>query len=195
MIDHGVPRWTALSTALLACATFSACGQRDPVRTACEGAGPNARAPAGDDGWTPLFNGADLDGWTASAGAEALFAAGTLEGEPVIHVYPTQDDQSSQPQATLRTNDSFRNYVFHLEYKWGDKRYSDRKQTARDSGICFHLCNDPSQVWPDSFELQIGSSPLGQDWVTGDVFVLGATRATWSYSTTAAPQGAPVTCA
>jgi hypothetical protein len=158
-------------------------------------AGSTGGDATGDDGWIPLFNGTDLTGWTPSAGAAALFAAGMLNGEPVIHVYPTQLDQSSQPQATLRTNESYGSYVFHLEYQWGTKRYSDRKQTSRDSGICFHLCNDVDRVWPDSFELQIGSSPLGQDWITGDVFVLGATRADWKYRTTNDLQVSPEKCA
>src|SRR6188768_1904463 len=128
-----------------------------PVRTACgtDGVG-GAAGDGGAEGWLSLFNGTDLTGWTPSPGAAELFAPGMLDGEPVIHVYPTQDDQSTQPQATLRTNESYGSYVFHLEYKWGTKRYSDRKQTARDTGICFHLCNDVEQVWPDSFELQIG---------------------------------------
>ena len=167
-----------------------------PVRTAC---GTNdVGASAGDGGtddWISLFNGTDLTGWTPSPGAAELFAAGMLDGEPVIHVYPTQDDQSDQPQATLRTNESFGRYVFHLEYKWGAKRYGERKQTARDTGICFHLCNDVEQVWPDSFELQIGSSPLGQDWITGDIFVLGATRADWKYTTTKDLNAPAETCA
>jgi hypothetical protein len=177
--------------ALLVLAT---CSNGAPsVRTAC---GPEVMAATagGGDGWIPLFNGTDLTGWTPSAGAEGLFAAATLDGEPVIHVYPTQEDQSTQPQATLRTNEAYGNYVFHLEYKWGTKRYSDRKQTARDSGICFHLCNDLGLVWPDSLELQIGSSPLGQDWITGDIFVLGATKADWKYRTTNDPQASPETC-
>ena len=104
-----------------------------------------------------------------------------LDGGPVIHVYPTQADQSNQPQATLRTNDSYSSYIFHLEYKWGTKRYGSRSQTLRDSGICYHLCNSLTAVWPDSAELQIGSSPLGGDWITGDIFMLwdGRTRANW----------------
>jgi hypothetical protein len=164
---------------------LTSCSSASPVRTACgtDGVG-GAAGDGGAEGWLSLFNGTDLTGWTPSPGAAELFAPGMLDGEPVIHVYPTQDDQSTQPQATLRTNESYGSYVFHLEYKWGTKRYSDRKQTARDTGICFHLCNDVEQVWPDSFELQIGSSPLGQDWITGDIFVLGATRADWKYTTT-----------
>src|SRR5260370_39153048 len=53
--------------------------------------------------WKILFNGKDLTGWTPAPGAAALYAVDSLNGEGVIHVYPTQPDQSDQPQATLRT--------------------------------------------------------------------------------------------
>jgi hypothetical protein len=106
-----------------------------------------------------------------------------LDNEAVIHVYPTQEDQSQQPQATLRTNDSFSNYVYHVEYKWGTKRYSDRKQSDRDNGICFHICNDVTKVWPESLELQIGSQAWPGDWVTGNIFMLvNKTRAQWPFT-------------
>ena len=203
---------TGWMMALLIVASCSG-AQRGAVRTACGtdgtagaagatgtggsagSAGGDATGNGGDGGWISLFNGTDLTGWTPSPGAGDLFAAAMLDGEPVIHVYPTQDDQSNQPQATLRTEASYGSYVFHLEYKWGTKRYSERKQTARDSGVCFHICNDVDQVWPDSFEMQIGSSPLGQDWITGDIFVLGATRADWKYTTMNDPQASPQQCA
>src|SRR5260221_396905 len=91
-------------------------------------------------GWKILFNGKDLTGWTPAPGAAALFAADLLNGEGVIHVYPTQPDQSDQPQATLRTTASYSSYVFHEEYKWGTNRFGSRKQTDRDNGISFHFC-------------------------------------------------------
>ena len=137
-----------------------------------------------NDGWTPLFNGKNLDGWTPSQGHAGLFAVTQLAGESVIQVYPTQADQSTQPQGSLRTNASYSKYVYHMEYKWGTKRFSDRKQTARDNGICFHICNNPATVWPDSVEFQIGSDAWGNDWVTGNIFMLvSKTRAQWSSAT------------
>ena len=146
-------------------------------------AGAGGSGGAGE-GWVPLFNGTNLDGWTPSSGATDLFAVTQLEGEGVIHVYPTQADQSQQPQASLRTTDSFSKYVFHLQYQWGTKRYSDRAQTARDNGICFHICNDPAQVWPESIELQLGAQAWPGDWVSGNIFMLvNKTRAQWPYMT------------
>jgi hypothetical protein len=151
--------------------------------TAGGSSGSGGAGGASDDGWMPLFNGMNLSGWTPSPGAAELFAVSDLDGEGVIHVYPTQSDQSQQPQATLRTNDSFSSYVFHVEYKWGTKRFADRKQSDRDNGICFHICNDATQVWPESLEFQIGSQAWPGDWVVGNVFMLvDKTRAQWPFA-------------
>jgi hypothetical protein len=139
----------------------------------------------GADGWIPLFNGTSLEGWTASPGDGALFAAGELEGQGVIHVYPTQEGGTNQPEATLRTNESFSKYVFHIQYKWGTKRFVPRANDFRDNGICFHLCGDLDQVWPESIELQIGAATsFPHDWITGNIFMLiNKTRAQWPYTT------------
>jgi Domain of Unknown Function (DUF1080) len=140
-----------------------------------------------DDGWIPLFNGTNLDGWTPSDGHAALFGVSQLEGKGVIHIYPnatTQTQGSSQPEATLRTNKSYSKYVLYLEYKWGVRRFGARSNTARDNGICFHICGEPTQVWPESLELQIGSDTWGNDWVTGNIFMLiNKTRAKWTAGT------------
>jgi hypothetical protein len=133
------------------------------------GSGGSGGAP--DDGWVPLFNGVDLDGWMVHEPDKAdLYAVENGE----IHVYPTQLDQSDQPQACLRNLTSLGpKYTLHVEYKWGEARFSDRKQTARDAGILFHITGDVNKVWQDSIECQLGSSALNGDWVTGDLWVLG----------------------
>jgi hypothetical protein len=153
--------------------------------------GAGGSADSGD--WVVLFNGKDLTGWTPSPGHTALFAVDSMVGEPAIHVYPTQADQSEQPQATLRTAQAYSSYVYHEEYKWGTKRFAGRKQNARDNGICFHICNSETVVWPDSLEFQIGATPWGGpgttagdnlDWVVGNIFMLVRnTRAQWPYKT------------
>ncbi|HXK18377.1 MAG TPA: DUF1080 domain-containing protein [Polyangiaceae bacterium] len=146
-------------------------------------AGSGGGSAGSDAGWVTLFNGKDLSGFTPSPGAAAFYTVDSASGEPAIHVYPTQPDQSDQPTATLRTNESYSSYVFHEEYKWGTKRFSDRKQTDRDNGLCFHICNDPNQVWPDSIEFQIGSQAWPGDWVVGNIFMLvNKTRAQWPFT-------------
>jgi hypothetical protein len=143
-------------------------GSTDGVGGAGGMAGAGGGAP--EDLWVPLFNGVNLDGWVVHGTNEPLFAVENGE----IHVYPTQADQSNQPQANLRSTTSLGGkYSLHVEYRWGEARFSDRRQTDRDAGILFHVTGDVTQVWPDSIECQLGSSPVNGDWVTGDLWVLG----------------------
>lgn len=135
------------------------------------GAGGTAGSGGANDGWVPLFNGTDLTGWKVEGTNDTLFTVQAGE----IHVYPTQPDQSTQPQADLRyTTKLGPKYILHVEYKWGQTRFSDRKQTARDAGVLFHISGDVTKVWPDSIECQMGSSALGGEWVTGDLWALGS---------------------
>lgn len=72
---------------------------------------------AEEDDWVPLFNGVDLDGWVVHGTNQPLFAVENGE----IHVYPTQADQSEQPQANLRSTTSLGGrYTLHVEYRWGE---------------------------------------------------------------------------
>jgi hypothetical protein len=151
------------------------------------GAGGSGGSGGGaEEGWVPLFNGKNLDGWTPGNGSAPLFAAAMLDGEPVIHVYPTQADQSNQPQGWLITNASYSSYVFHLEYKWGTKRFGGRSNEDRDNGICFHAVKplpQQGETWPTSVEFQLGSQAWPGDWVSGNVFMLiDKTRAQWTYT-------------
>jgi hypothetical protein len=131
---------------------------------------------APEEVWTTLFNGENLDGWTASRGAgdgqtiDEIFQV----TDGMIHVYKGAVQGSTQPIATLRTNDSYSSYVFHLQYMWGTVRFDERANTDRDAGILFHLFNNQNAVWPDAFELQMGSSNLGGEWISGDIFVIGS---------------------
>lgn len=140
-----------------------------------------------DSGFVPIFNGTDLTGWTPSQGHAGLFAAEKLGDDSVIHVYPSaqlKDGDSGVPQAALRTVKSYSKYVFSLEYKWGIKRFNERAGKARDNGIVFHICNDAGKVWPDSVEFQLGSDAWGNDWVSGNIFMLVEnTRAKWPSAT------------
>jgi hypothetical protein len=145
--------------------------------SAVDGTAGAAGAPGTEaEPWKILFNGQNLDGWTVSRGggagqtAEEIFQV----TDGMLHVYKGAVQGSTQPIATLRTNDSYSSYVLQFEYMWGTPRFSDRSNTDRDAGVLFHLFNDVNAVWPDSFELQMGSSPLGGEWVSGDIFVIGS---------------------
>jgi hypothetical protein len=127
------------------------------------------------ESWTPLFNGINLDGWTASKGdggglpAEQIFSV----KDGAIRTYASAADGTEQSIATLRTNTSYSKYVLQLEFKWGHNRFGQRTTKLRDAGIIFHSFGDPNVVWPRGVEYQIGESPIGGEWVTGDIWLVG----------------------
>jgi hypothetical protein len=149
----------------------------DAGGTATTGGAGGAQAMGGSGGatadeWVPLFNGVNLDGWVAHGtnAPASLFAV--QDGE--IHVYPTQTDQSPQPEANLRSTTTLGGkYTLHVEYRGGEAMFVPRAQVDRDAGILFHVTGDVTRVWPDSIECQIGSSPVNGEWVTGDLWVIG----------------------
>jgi Domain of Unknown Function (DUF1080) len=137
--------------------------------------GTAGSSPTPRDTWTPLFNGVNLDGWTAAKGeggglpAEQIFSV----KDGVIQTYVGATDGSDQGIATLRTTRSYSNYVLQLEFKWGANRFGPRAKTLRDAGLIFHSFGDPNAVWPRGVEYQIGESPVGGEWVTGDIWLIG----------------------
>jgi hypothetical protein len=125
--------------------------------------------------WKVLFNGQNLDGWTASRGTgDGQTIAEIFQvTDGMLHVYKGAVQGSTQPNATLRTNDSYSNYVFQFEYMWGTARFSDRSNADRDAGVLFHMFNNLNAVWPDAIEFQMGSSPLTGEYISGDIFMIG----------------------
>jgi hypothetical protein len=125
---------------------------------------------------TLLFNGQNLEGWTAARGDGAGQSIDQIfqVTDGMIHTYKGAVQGSTQPIASLRTNESYSSYVLHLEYMWGTARFSGRSNSDRDAGILFHLFNNLNAVWPDSFEFQMGTSELTGEYVAGDIFVIGA---------------------
>lgn len=125
--------------------------------------------------WTPLFNGRNLDGWTAhwakpptdERPASTLF---TVEnGE--LHIYASAPAGSAVQEAYLQTDGDYRDYRLSLQYKWGDKKFPPRMNAVRDSGVIFHNYGPRVLSWPYGIETQI------QEGDTGDLIGISA-RAT-----------------
>ena len=90
-------------------------------------------APAGDDGFKPLFNGKDLTGWKVfPEKADKAFAvkddAISVVGSPAGYVY---------------TDKSYTNYVLKFDWKF---------LKDGNSGILVHI--QDHKVWPRSLEVQ-----------------------------------------
>src|SRR5215471_16441628 len=128
-------------------------------------------AIAADPGppWKPLFNGKNLDGWSAH------YASKTADGAPPaaslfevkngeIHTYPTQAAGTPQPNAYLLSDADLRDYVISLEYRWGEKKFAPRVDQLRDAGFLYHVHRDNPANWPAGFEAQIQEGDTGDSW-------------------------------
>ncbi len=134
------------------------------------------------DGWVRLFNGKDLTGWSAHTGgggdkssqkADEIFTV----KDGVIHIYQSAEAGSKQSSANLVHDSVWQYFHLQVEYRWLETKFQPRTKDDRDAGILFHIHTDPDHVWPPSLEMQLADGKPGSDYVTGDLFVLGATRA------------------
>ncbi|MGB5435716.1 MAG: DUF1080 domain-containing protein [Maribacter sp.] len=68
----------------------------------------------------------------------------------------------------LITKKEFENYHFQLKYKWGDKKWTNRKELLKDSGILYHsigpMAVDYWRSWMLSQEFQIMEGHTGDFW-------------------------------
>src|SRR4051812_37234435 len=154
-----------------------------------------------DSGWTPLWDGKDLDGWTTwldkphrsvevaglrrdadgrylepiGSGRDPLgifTVVADVDGRPAIRI-------SGQAFGELRTKRSFQNYHLRLQFKWGVKKWPprDAATTARDSGLLYHVHAAPGaegRTWARSIELQIQEHDVGDLYAVGSVIAVRA---------------------
>lgn len=164
------------------------------------------------EGWKPLWNGKNLEGWTVwlrtpeptsdvpglvknAAGKYTeplgardvlgVFTVASVDGQPVIRV-------SGEAFGELRSRESFQNYHLRFQFKWGQKKWPPRNQpeTPRDSGLLYHVHAEPGaegRVWARSTELQIQEGDVGDLYSVGSVvFVRAALRRGTGNATTKA---------
>ena len=144
--------------------------------------GEEVPATADADEWVLLFDGKSLDGWVAHLGKRGNETSQPLDEiftihDGTIHVYRNAPNRTKQYSANLRTEAKFSSFHLQVEYRWMDNRFQPRHAAVRDAGILFHLHTDPDAVWPPSVEMQLGGGEPGAPFVTGDIWIIGNTRA------------------
>jgi hypothetical protein len=154
-------------------------------------------------GWTPLWNGTDLDGWTTwmrqpEPGSEVPGLTRNADGkytEPIgshrdpLKVFTVVGDVDGRPAirisgeafGELRTKGAFKDYRLKLQFKWGEKKWPprDRPETPRDSGVLYHVHNPPGvngRTWARSIELQIQEHDVGDLYAVGSAIAVRAKR-------------------
>lgn len=119
-------------------------------------------------GWTPLFNGQNLNGfytYTESQGKNNDTKGYFKVTDGTIHV--TDLPTGSRAEfGYLATNATYANYHLRFQFKWGTKKFAPRANVVRDAGVLFHL-NGADQLWPQSVEAQIQEGDTGDLWLLG----------------------------
>ena len=119
--------------------------------------------------WTTLFNGKTLGNF------DIAYASQAVDGRPasamfevkdgVVHTYPGQEAGSRQPSAYFQTRDEHSNFVLHVEYKWGDRKFAPRMTRLKDAGLIFHIYEGAENSWPHGIECQIEDKDVGDLWL------------------------------
>ena len=132
-----------------------------PVGVAAENAAPKdvATAVTPKDGPIRLLNGKDLDNcytWLKDTQLEDPRRVFRVE-DGILHI--TGDGLGS-----VITKDSYRDFHAIVEFKWGDKTWRTREDSARDSGFLIHSHGADggySGTWMPSVEVQIIEGGVG----------------------------------
>ncbi|MPZ18333.1 MAG: DUF1080 domain-containing protein [Luteitalea sp.] len=154
-------------------------------------------------GWTSLWNGRDLDGWTTwmrepepssevpglTRDQDGKYTEPIGSGRDPLNVFTVVSDVDGQPAirisgevfGELRTTRSFENYHLKLQFKWGEKKWPPREQaeTRRDSGLLYHVHAAPGadgRTWARSVELQIQEHDVGDLYAVGSAIAVRAKR-------------------
>ena len=165
------------------------------------GAAAFVRPAEAQAGWTSLWNGRDLDGWTTwlqrpeptsdvpglAKNANGRYTepigsnrdplkvftvAPSIDGAPAIRI-------SGEVFGELRTVRSFENYHFKVQFKWGEKKWPPRDGATvqRDSGILYHVHAGPGEegrTWARSIEIQIQERDVGDLYAVGSIIAVRA---------------------
>jgi hypothetical protein len=113
-----------------------------------------SRADDKEGGWTPLFNGKDLSGWT-----RYLDPKKQADPDKIWTVHDGMIDCEGSVNGYLLTDKEFSNYVLRVQWRWGDKVTSQR-----NSGVFVHV-SGPDKIWPKGVEAQLFSGHAGDIWL------------------------------
>ena len=117
------------------------------------------------EAWRSLFNGEDLTGWTlVDPPIDATVEAGAM----VIHMTP-----HTARHAFIRTNETFRNFIFEIEFQ---------RDPAMDSGVLFRSEDAPDSAFSGLFGYMVKLDPQAQRRWTGGIFVDYGNGYNWLHS-------------
>ncbi|MBI3409377.1 MAG: DUF1080 domain-containing protein [Planctomycetes bacterium] len=110
-----------------------------------------------DDGFKPLFNGKNLQGWKVFLKDDKADPAKT------ITVKDGEIQVTGEPYGYFYTDNAFKNFI--IRYSWTYPKNQPEK-TTMNSGLLLHI-QEPHKVWPKSVE------PQGRYMDHGKLFFIG----------------------
>ncbi|MEM8935076.1 MAG: DUF1080 domain-containing protein [Pseudomonadota bacterium] len=116
---------------------------------------------AAQDDWIALFDGEWGDGLEVWISRDGLFPVDdqeifTLTDDGLIEVYG--EDPTYVEDALLMTKQSYENYHFKVEYKWGTAQFN-RLDSPKNSGFMYHVFDGPNADDPaDTTMTRYGAS-------------------------------------
>jgi hypothetical protein len=118
-------------------------------------------------GWTPLYNGNDLQGWNVylqGAGAnndpQHVFSVVPDGKEKVIRI-------SGEITGGISTTKEYADYHLQLRFKWGALTWGAKKGKHKDSGLLYHSVGPDGAdngAWMRSQEFQVEETNTGDYW-------------------------------
>lgn len=110
-----------------------------------------------DEGWTPLFNGKNLDGWKFQLGKEGTENEGTFTIKDGLLIC------SGRPSGYMYTRKSYRNYTLRFEFAFKrPEGLEDDSKYRGNSGCLIHIGEKNALgIWPRSIEVQGMHRQLG----------------------------------
>jgi hypothetical protein len=158
---------------------------------------PGHAADAASPGWTSLFNGKDLQGWTTwvsmqppAKGVEKPVTVRGLNNDP-LHVFSVVDGMlrvSGEEWGAVTSQGEFDRFHLTFEFKWGMAKFPPRLGSPRDSGVLYYAVGPQgaqSGHWMRSHEFQLQEGDCGDyhslDGVTVDAHVGDANEGDWKF--------------
>jgi hypothetical protein len=138
---------------------------------------------AGSDGWVPLLNGKNFDGWYTflpSTGKNNDPKNVFKMESGTVHILDIPESDEKQEFGYLSSEREFSNCRIRVEFKWGIKRFVPNNENKRDSGLLYFF-NGPDKIWPRALEFQI------QETDVGDLWLLDGSRVTTKVETEGLP--------
>lgn len=110
-----------------------------------------------------LFDGKNLDGWTAFTPEQGADPAKLFCVKDGVIACP------GKPVGYLKTDKAYANYRLHVEWRWQTEGFDPGpKKRRRNNGVLLHA-SGPDKVWPRSIEAQLMEENAG------DIFVIDGT--------------------